>query len=107
MTPEERKALEGFVAALRQRYKSSLVDVLHIRTWPRKDDPPFHSAEVDVVLENPRAQIGHEETLVADLTYDALMNAGICIQFNLRTRAEWEAVKTSPRRRASSLLIAA
>jgi hypothetical protein len=107
MTPEERKALDQFILALRKRYKALLIDIVHVRTWPRKDDPPFHNVEVEIILSDLPRMLAREESQLADLTYDPLMDAGLCIRFSILSKTDWDAIRKTARRRMTSLLVAA
>jgi hypothetical protein len=107
MSPEEQKALESFVSAVRKRFGSALIDVAQIRTWPRKDDPPYHSVEIAIVLKTAPKALAPEESALADLVCDPLIETGLCIRFKIVTQSTWDKANVSDRRRAKSLLVAA
>jgi predicted nucleotidyltransferase len=50
MTPDERKALDDYVAAVRAHYGPRLVDVLMFGSRARGDHRPDSDADVAVVL---------------------------------------------------------
>jgi len=79
MTEQERKGLNQFVAKVRAYYGQRLHDVLLVGTRTRPDDPPFHDADVVVILKVANTAAIGELLRLADFGYDPLIETGLFI----------------------------
>jgi predicted nucleotidyltransferase len=94
MTSAERKALEDYVAAVRQHYGSRLIDVLLFGSRARGEARPDSDADVAVILQNGDWQFWEEQWTLAGLAYDVLLDHGLFIQPWPIPRSAWELPST-------------
>lgn len=90
MTPEERKALDDFVAAVRRHYGARLVDILVFGSRARGDARPDSDVDLAVILEDGDWEFREEMTFLSDMAYDAMIEPGIWIQAWPVARSIWE-----------------
>jgi predicted nucleotidyltransferase len=90
MTPEERKALDDFVADVRQHYGTRLVDILVFGSRARGDARPDSDVDLVVILEDGNWEFREEMMLLSDMAYDAMIDPGIWIQAWPVARAIWK-----------------
>lgn len=80
MTPAERKALDDYVATVREHYGSRLVDILVFGSRARRDHHPDSDADIAVVLRDGDWGFWAEQMNLAGLAYDVLLDHGLFIQ---------------------------
>ena len=76
MTPSERKALDDYVAAVRQHYGKRLVDILIFGSRARGDARPDSDLDLAVILEDGDWKVWDERWFLSGLAYDALIDEG-------------------------------
>ena len=99
MSPEERKALDDFVAAVRQHYGPRLVDILVFGSRARRDHHPDSDADIAVILKDGDWEFWDEQMNLAGLAYDILLDHGLFIQPWPIGLTAWEAPASSPKQR--------
>lgn len=77
---EVRRALESYVAAVRLHYGPRLHDILLFGSRARGDDTPDSDADVAVILNDDEWAFWQEKMLLADLSYEPLIEEGLVIQ---------------------------
>ncbi len=90
MTPEERKALDVFVAALRKHYGKQLHDIVLYGSRARGDDSPDSDVDLAVILNDGDWRPFSELMVMAGMSYDALMRTGLFIQSIPIPLSSWE-----------------
>jgi uncharacterized protein len=90
MTPNERQALDDYVAAVRRHYGLRLVDILLFGSRARGEGRPDSDADVAVILEDGSWQFWDEKWALAGLAYDVLLTHGLFIQSWPIPRSGWE-----------------
>ena len=90
MTPAERKALDDYVAAVRQHYGTRLVDILVFGSRARGDARPDSDVDLAVILEDGDWTFWDETMSLSDLAYDAVVDPGLWIQAWPVSRSVWE-----------------
>lgn len=90
MTPTERKALDDYVATVRNHYGSRLVDILVFGSRARGDHRADSEVDLAVILEDGDWRLWDEKRLLTDLAYDALLEPGLWIQAWPASRSEWK-----------------
>jgi hypothetical protein len=99
MTPTERKALDDYVAAVRQHYGSRLVDILMFGSRARGDHRPDSDADIAVVLTDGDWEFWDEQMNLAGLAYDVLLDHGLFIQPWPVSASAWKTPASSPKQR--------
>jgi predicted nucleotidyltransferase len=99
MTPEERKALDDYVTAVRRHYGSRLVDILVFGSRARGNHRPESDADIAVVLRDNDWGFWEEQMILADLAYDVLLDHTLFIQPWPVSQDAWVAPEQSPKRR--------
>ena len=95
MTPQERKALEDFVAAVRARYGARLVDVLVFGSRARGDAEPDSDVDLAIILEDGDWKFFDEKMALCDIAYDLLLETGLFIQSWPVAASVWTGAVTS------------
>jgi predicted nucleotidyltransferase len=90
MTSKERKALDDFVADVRQHYGTRLVDILVFGSRARGDARPDSDVDLVVILQDGNWEFREEMMLLSDMAYDAMVDPGIWIQAWPVARSIWE-----------------
>jgi len=80
MSPEERKALDDFVAAVRQHYGPRLVDILVFGSRARGEARPDSDVDLVVVLEDGDWTFWQERRYLSDAAYEAMIEPGLWIE---------------------------
>lgn len=79
--PEDvAKALEAYIAAVRAHYGIRLHGVVLFGSRARGDHRPDSDADVAIILQDGDWRFWAEKMLLADLTYEALIEYGLRIQ---------------------------
>ena len=99
MTPEQRKALEAYVERVRAHYGESLHDIVVFGSRARGDQGPDSDVDLAVILKNDDWQFWSEKLVIADLSYEALMDAGLVVQGWPVSLAAWQSPVGHPQRR--------
>ena len=94
MTPNEREALDDYLAAVRNHYGQRLVDVLLFGSRARGDARPDSDADVAVILKDGDWQFWEEQWALAGLAYDVLLDHGLFFQPWPIPRSAWESPAT-------------
>jgi predicted nucleotidyltransferase len=90
MTPDERKALDDFVAAVRSHYGARLVDVLVFGSRARGDARPDSDVDLVVIMEDGDWSFWKEKAFLSDVAYDAMAEADLWIQAWPVSRSDWK-----------------
>ncbi len=90
MRPEERKALEDFVDAVRAHYGVRLHDILVFGSRARGDNRDDSDVDLAIVLNDGDWRPVAELMLMADMSYAALIETGLDIQAIPIARSAWE-----------------
>lgn len=98
MTPQERKALDGFVAAVRSYYGERLDDILVFGSRARGDNKPDSDLDLAVILHDGDWKASREVVVMADMTYDTLMASGLFIQPVPISLTAWKTPQNQPNR---------
>jgi predicted nucleotidyltransferase len=77
MTPAERKALDDYVAAVREYYGTRLVDVLVFGSRARSDHRPDSDVDPVILLEDGERRFWEERWYLSDLANDAMVQPGL------------------------------
>ena len=80
MTPEERQALNAYVEAVRRHYGARLHDICVFGSRARGDHHAESDVDLAVILRASDWEFWHEKLALADLSYDAFLDAGLDIQ---------------------------
>jgi uncharacterized protein len=89
MTPEERKALDDYVAAMRAHYGESLVDILVFGSRARGDARRDSDVDLVVILEDGDWKFWEEKRFLTGLGYEAMIEPGLWIQAWPVSRTDW------------------
>jgi predicted nucleotidyltransferase len=90
MNPEERKALDDYVAAVRRHYGVQLEDILVFGSRARGDARPDSDVDLVVILEDGEWQPWEEKWFLSGLAYDAMIEPGLWIQAWPVARSAWD-----------------
>ena len=90
MTSVERKALEDYVAAVRQHYGAQLIDIFVFGSRARGDARPDSDVDLAVILQDGDWRFWDETMFLSDLAYDATLDPGLWIQAWPVSRSTWE-----------------
>lgn len=94
MTPTERKALDDFAAAVRAHYGDRLDKIVLFGSRARGDDGPQSDADLAIVIDGSGWRFWREKWVLAEMAYDALMDAGLEIQPWPVASSEWDDPKS-------------
>lgn len=89
MTPDERTALDAFVAAVRAHYGARLVDVLVFGSRARGDATADSDVDLAIILQDGNWRFWSEKMALSDFVHDALVESGLYIQAWPIRLAEW------------------
>ena len=90
MTPDERTALEAYVERIRARYGSRLHDIVVFGSRARRDHAPRSDVDLAIILKDDDWSFWSEKFAIADLSYEALMDAGLVVQGWPVSLAAWD-----------------
>jgi len=96
MSPEEQRALEDFVAAVRAYYGANLRDVLMYGSRARGDDGPNSDVDLAVILKDGEWRRTPELLRMADMSYDALIQVGLSIHAMPIRESAWTTPESQP-----------
>ncbi len=77
---EVQRALDAYIAAVRVHYGPRLHDIQLFGSRARGDARPDSDADVAVIINDNEWQFWQEKMLLADLTYEPLIEEGLVIQ---------------------------
>lgn len=89
-TAEQVQAgLDAYVGAVRAHYGSRLKDIILFGTRPRADASPESDADLAIILQDGDWVLWRERTVLADLTYEPLVEFGLSIRAWPVSQAAW------------------
>ena len=83
------RAIAAFASAVRRHYGSRLVGLLLFGSRARGDHTLESDADVAVVLDDEELDFWREKMVLADLSYDAILEFGADVQGWPIRRTEW------------------
>ena len=89
MTPHEREALDGFVAAVRAHYGERLVEIAVFGSRARRDNRPDSDVDVAIVLRDGAWQVWREQRHLVDIGTDIFIDTGLDIEPWVFSEADW------------------
>ena len=90
MTPEEHKALDGFVAAVRAHYGARLADILLFGSRARGDNDEDSDVDLAVILQNADWEFWTEKRVLSDFALEGILAADLHIHAWPVSRASWD-----------------
>jgi uncharacterized protein len=90
MNEEESRALEDYLDRVRSHYGSRLYDVVLFGSRARGDDGPDSDVDLAIILADGDWRFWGEKMVLADMTYEALMDSGLVIQSWPVARSAWD-----------------
>jgi predicted nucleotidyltransferase len=97
MTPEERKALDGFVAAVRAHYGARLHDILVFGSRARGDNKPDSDVDVAVIFLDANWDYWTRKLELVDMTWEALRDQDLLIQPWPVSKSVWDLPEMHPK----------
>lgn len=96
MTPEERKALDGYVAAVRAHYGERLHDILVFGSRARGDNKPDSDVDLAVIFTDEGWDYWRRKFDLIDMGWDAYIEQGLDIEPWPVSREKWEHHERNP-----------
>lgn len=90
MKPDEEQALHEFLTCVRRHYGARLLEVVLFGSRARGDARPDSDADLAVILDDGEWRFWAEKKRLADMSYEAQIEAGPKIQAWPIARSEWE-----------------
>jgi predicted nucleotidyltransferase len=101
MTPDERRALDDYVAVVRRHYGARLQDIVLFGSRARGEGTEESDFDIAIILSDGDWRKFDELMLLSDLAFDTMLEHGVYIQATPIVRSDW----LQPERHSNPLLI--